>query len=122
LGAPVVATFQARGVLPASHPLLVGAPPHEPAVTEVVKEADFVLVVGSDLDHMNTMGWRLPLPRTRAAINVDAVDAAKNYPMDAVVEADAGAALRALVAHVAPRAPWLDDVPGIARVVRDELR
>ena len=66
LGAPVIATFQARGVLPASHPLLVGAPPHEPQVTALVEAADFVLVVGSDLDHMNTMGWGLPLPAARA--------------------------------------------------------
>ena len=48
-----------------------------------------MLVVGSDLDHMNTMGWRLPLPGARAAINIDGADAAKNYAMDAVVEADA---------------------------------
>jgi acetolactate synthase-1/2/3 large subunit len=122
LGAPVVASFQARGVLPASHPLLVGAPSHEPPVTALVEQADFVLVVGSDLDYMNTMGWRLPLPDRRAAINVDGADATKNYAMDAVVEADAGAALRALVAQLAPRVPWIDDVGSIARALRDELR
>ncbi len=122
LGAPVIATFQARGVLPARHPLLVGAPPHEPQVTALVKQADFVLVVGSDLDHMNTMGWLLPLPASRAAVNVDAADATKNYPMDAVVEADAGAALRALLPHLGQRVPWIDDVANIALAVRDELR
>ena len=47
LGAPVIATFQARGVLPASHPLLVGAPPHEPRVTALVEQADFVLVIAA---------------------------------------------------------------------------
>ncbi|HEY5012176.1 MAG TPA: thiamine pyrophosphate-binding protein [Acidimicrobiia bacterium] len=127
LGAPVIATFQARGVLPASHPLLVGAPPHEPAVTALVEQADFVLVIGSDLDHMNTMGWRLPLPEARAAINIDEADATKNYSMDTVVEADASAALRALRTQlsrlpVPRRTPWVDDVPAIARAVRDELR
>src|SRR4051794_38707977 len=34
LGAPVVTSYQGRGVLPAGHPLLVPAPPHEPEVTE----------------------------------------------------------------------------------------
>jgi acetolactate synthase-1/2/3 large subunit len=122
LGAPVIATYQARGVLPAGHPLLVGAPPHEPQVTALVEQADFVLVVGSDLDHMNTMGWGLPLPTPRAAINVDAIDAAKNYPMDEIVEADAAVALRALVAQLTPRAPWVADVAAITRALRDELR
>ncbi len=125
LGAPVVATFQARGVLPASHPFLVGAPPHEPPVTALIEQADFVLVVGSDLDHMNTMGWRLPLPAVRAAINVDGVDAVKNYAMDVVVEADSASALRTLVTSLAQsnvRAPWCDDVPAVARRLRDELR
>jgi acetolactate synthase-1/2/3 large subunit len=121
LGAPVIATFQARGVLPASHPFLVGAPPHEPAVTKLVEAADFVLVVGSDLDHMNTMGWRLPLPQARVAINVDGADASKNYEMTAVVEADAAVAIRALLPHIEPRAPWID-VDGVARQARDELR
>ena len=120
LGAPVIATFQARGVLPAGHPLLVAAPPHEPAVTELVEAADFVLVVGSDLDHMNTMGWRLPLPEARAAINIDAIDAAKNYPMATVVEADAGAALAAITERIAPRDPWAD-AAAVATAARASL-
>jgi acetolactate synthase-1/2/3 large subunit len=121
LGAPVVASFQARGVLPAAHPLLVGAPPHEPAVTTLVEAADFVLVVGSDLDHMNTMGWKLPLPARRAAINIDEIDAAKNYDMDAVVEADAAAALRVLTHGLSAREPWTD-AAAVTRAARDALR
>ena len=122
LGAPVIATFQARGVLPAGHPLLVGAPPHEPQVTALIEEADLVLVVGSDLDHMNTMGWGLPLPDARAAINVDAIDAVKNYSMDAVVEADAAVALRAITARLTPRDPWVPDLAAITQAVRAELK
>jgi acetolactate synthase-1/2/3 large subunit len=121
LGAPVIASFQARGVLPATHPLLVGAPAHEPAVTTLVEAADCVLVVGSDLDHMNTMGWRLPLPKARAAINVDEIDATKNYDMDVVVEADAAAALRVLAHGFTAREPWAD-VAGVTRETRDALR
>jgi acetolactate synthase-1/2/3 large subunit len=121
LGAPVIASFQARGVLPATHPLLVGAPPHEPAVTQLVEGADFVLVVGSDLDFMNTMGWKLPLPRARAAINVDEIDATKNYDMDVVLEGDCAAALPVLTNGIRPREPWAD-VAGVGRAARDALR
>src|SRR5439155_6214219 len=90
----------------------------------LVERADFVLVIGSDLDHMNTMGWRLPLPEARAAINVDEADATKNYSMSTVVEwnaADAVRELRRQLSRLPERAPWIKDVPAIARAVRDEL-
>jgi acetolactate synthase-1/2/3 large subunit len=110
LGAPVVTTFQGRGVLPAHHPLLVAAPPHEPHVAAMLEEADACLIVGSDLDGPNTQNWKLPFPDARVAVNVDADDATKNYSADVVVEADAAAALDALTERLAPepRPPWLD--------------
>lgn len=121
LGAPVVTTYQARGVLPAGHPRLVGAPPHEPPVTALIEQADLAVIVGSDLDAMNTMGWRLPLPDRRVAVNVDAADAAKNSPMDAVVEADARV-VGLVAGRCAARDPWAGDLAALTRDLRDELR
>jgi acetolactate synthase-1/2/3 large subunit len=121
LGAPVVTTYQGRGVLPAGHPMLVPAPPHEPEVTELIARADLAIVVGSDLDYMNTMGWRLPLPERRVAINIDAADATKNYPMDLVVEASAES-LAALVASVEARVPWAGDLAAMGKTIRERLR
>jgi thiamine pyrophosphate-dependent acetolactate synthase large subunit-like protein len=121
LGAPVVTTYQARGVLPADDPLLVGAPPHEPPVIELIRRADLAIVVGSDLDAMNTMAWRLPLPDRRVAINVDPVDAAKNYSMDAVLGADARIT-ESIAAAVPPREPWAGDLGALVATLRDELR
>lgn len=121
LGAPVITTYQARGVLSADHPLLVGAPPHEPPVIELIERSDLVVVIGSDLDAMTTMAWRLPLPDRRVAINVDPTDAAKNYSMDAVLAADAR--ISGLVADaVSPREPWAGDLAGMVKELRDELR
>lgn len=123
LGAPVITTFQGRGVLPAHHPLLVAAPPHEHAVTELLEQADTCLLVGSDLDGPNTQNWKLPLPEVRVAVNVDAADATKNYGADVVVEADAGLGLDALVTRLAPdaRRPWIDVAVVEAAVRRDLL-
>ena len=42
LGAPVVTTYQARGLLPPDHPLLVPAPPHEPEITALIAASDLV--------------------------------------------------------------------------------
>lgn len=121
LGAPVVTTYQARGILPAEHPMLVGAPPHEPPVIELIERADLAIVVGSDLDAMTTMAWRLPLPARRIAINIDPTDAEKNYSMDATIAADAR--ITEVVADaVATREPWAGDLDALVKSLRDDLR
>jgi acetolactate synthase-1/2/3 large subunit len=121
LGAPVVTTYQGRGILPAEHPFLVGAPPHEPPVIELIEQADLAIVVGSDLDAMTTMAWRLPLPERRVAINIDPADATKNYSMDATIAADAR--ITEVVAGAVPeREPWAGDLAALVKTLRDELR
>ena len=119
LGAPVITTFSSRGVIPASHPLSVNGPAHEQAVIELARSADLAIVIGSDLDHMNTMAWKFPLPDTRITINVDSADANKNYPMTAtmIAAANTGAAL---LAHADRRQPWANLV-AVHRQIADDL-
>jgi acetolactate synthase-1/2/3 large subunit len=121
LGAPVVTTFSARGVLPAGHPHLVPAPPHEPQVTELIRQAGCTIAIGSDLDAMNTMAWKLPLPSPRIAINVDTADATKNYQFDHAVELDA-ASIDWWIDVLAEREPWFPDLVALGNDIRDELR
>jgi thiamine pyrophosphate-dependent acetolactate synthase large subunit-like protein len=109
IGAQVLTTFQARGLLPHWHPLLVNLPPHEPAVTELLASSDLVVVIGSDLDQMMTQAWRLPLPALRVAINVDPADATKNYAMSSVIAGDASAALAALLPLLEASEAWAED-------------
>ncbi len=121
IGAPVITTYSARGVLPAGHPHLVPAPPHEPQVTDLIGQADCTIVIGSDLDAMNTMAWRLPLPSPRIAINLDPIDATKNYAIDEVMIVDAIRIddwTKSLAAHQ----PWFDDLAALSEELRDELR
>lgn len=71
LGAPIVLTHSAKRRWDASpHPLVLANPPHEPAVTRLLADADTVLVLGSDLDGMMTQEFRLPLARI-ARVDVD---------------------------------------------------
>ena len=121
LGAPVITTYQGRGILPAGHPLLVGAPPQEPRIIDLIAQSDLAIVIGSDLDAMNTMAWKLPLPSRRVAINVDPADAAKNYSMDVTVAADARIA--GLIASEVPRRePWAGDLDALVAELREEIR
>lgn len=122
LGAPVLTTFQARGILPADHPLLLGLPPHEPRATALIEAADGVVVIGSDLDQMMTQAWRLPLPPRRLAINIDAADATKNYAIDVVLGGEAADAVGHLVERLgAAREPWAGDLRELEREALAEL-
>ncbi len=103
LDAPVITTFAGKGAISASHPLCVGLPPHQPEVTKMLSAADALLVVGSDLDGMNTQGWRLPLPRPRVVINVEPDDLKRNYAADVAICSDARPALVGLAARVERR-------------------
>jgi thiamine pyrophosphate-dependent acetolactate synthase large subunit-like protein len=104
LQAPTVTTFTARGILPPDHPWLVGLPPHEPEVAELIGNADLMIAIGTDFDGMMTRNWSMPMPRALAVVNCDAEDLTKNYQPDVAVLGDARLTLQALLAtDIAPR-------------------
>jgi thiamine pyrophosphate-dependent acetolactate synthase large subunit-like protein len=93
LGAPVLTSYGGRGLLPPGHPNLVPLPPHVEAAGELWDAADVVLVVGSDLDAMNTQGFRQPRPPR--LLSIDLVEPV-TYPPDVWVKADARVGLELL--------------------------
>jgi thiamine pyrophosphate-dependent acetolactate synthase large subunit-like protein len=111
LGAPVLTSYGGRGLLPPDHPCLVPLPPHAPEAGALWDAADTVLVVGSDLDAMNTQGFRQPQPPR--LITVDLVQPT-TYRPDIWVRADAGTALGQLGAQLpaSARRPWWQRPPG----------
>lgn len=103
VGAAVMTTVQAAGLLPARHPCLVGMPPHLPQVGRLWDDADLVIVIGSDLDEQATQGLRMPEPDSLIAINVDAVDAGRHYRPDVLLRGDARTLTKALADAVGYR-------------------
>lgn len=116
LAAPVVTTYMARGLLAPDHPCAVPGPVHLPVVGALWDEADLVIAIGSDFDGMMTQNWSMPAPSRLLAINVDAVDAAKNYRPDLTLAGDA----RAVTAALAERVPARDGIAQLSRRL-DEL-
>ena len=108
LKAPVVTTYGAAGVLPASHPCRVGMPPHVEPVGRLWDEADLVVAVGSDLDGVQTQNFAQPQPPHLLALNVDPADATKNYRADLVVDWPADETCARLADTVAPRTGTLE--------------
>jgi acetolactate synthase-1/2/3 large subunit len=103
LGAPVLETYQGRGI---GGPQAAGVPPHHPDGGRLWDEADLVIAIGSDLDGINTQNWLQPQPSRLIAINVDPADAEKNYPVDVLLTADAAAGTHGLTEAVAVHVPW----------------
>jgi thiamine pyrophosphate-dependent acetolactate synthase large subunit-like protein len=99
LGAPVLTSFGGRGLLPPDAPQLVPLPPHAPEAGALWDDADVVLVVGSDLDAMNTQGFRQPRPPT--LVTIDLAEPV-TYPPDTWLRADAADALGALLEQLPP--------------------
>lgn len=113
LGAPVLSSYGGRGLLPPDHPHLVPLPPHVPEAGALWDEADCVVVLGSDLDFMNTQGFRQPRPRSLVV-----VDLAKpvNVEPDVWLQEDVSSAVARLVAALPgpAREPWWERPAGRA--------
>jgi thiamine pyrophosphate-dependent acetolactate synthase large subunit-like protein len=103
LGAPVLTTYMSRGLLAPDHPWLVAGPAHAPEVGVLWDEADVVIGIGTDFDGVMTQNWLMPQPPKLICINVDPVDAVKNYAADVVLVGDAREVAERLVAAVRPR-------------------
>ena len=106
LGAPVLSSYGGRGLLPPEHPSHVGLPPHHQSAGELWDRADCVLVLGSDLDAMNTQAFRQPRPPVLLA--VDLAELANVVP-DVQVRGDVRPVLQAVLGAFGPqppRTPW----------------
>jgi acetolactate synthase-1/2/3 large subunit len=110
LGAPVLTTYGAAGVLPPTHPCLVGMPAHVAPAGALWDEADVVVAIGSDLDGVQTQNFAMPQPEALIAINLDGEDAGKNYRVDWLLEGDAARVTAAL----AERIPARNGIDGLA--------
>ncbi len=112
LGAPVVTTYKAKGVVPEDHPLALGgaglSPLADRTLLPLLEEADLVLAVGYDPIEMRT-GWRNPWDPARTRV-ID-IHAAPNhhYMHQATLSfiADTGATLAALGDGQVPRDRWV---------------
>lgn len=121
LAAPVITTFAGRGLLSPAHPCAAPNPVHTPEVGALWDEADVVLGLGTDFDGLMTQNWLMPQPPTLIAVNVDAKDAAKNYPPDLTLVGDVRDVVGRLLAGLVSR-PGLAELTGRLRRIDEEVR
>ncbi|MCW2288639.1 acetolactate synthase-1/2/3 large subunit [Leucobacter luti] len=105
IGAPVVTTLNAKGVLDEHHPLSVGSALRLAAGRSVAQDADVLLIVGSKLGEAEL--WVSELAATGKVIRIDLLESqiTKNHRADIGLVGDAAATLTALTAALGEGEP-----------------
>ena len=99
LGAPVVNTVNAKGVIPYSHPLAVGGSGSCDEIREEFRRADVVLAVGtefSETDYDFFFDGPLEIGGTLIRVDIDPRQLSRNVRAHIAITSDAGLALRAI--------------------------
>lgn len=125
LGAPVLTTPKAKGVMPESDPLFLGVAglgmKADGALKQVLAEADLVVAVGFEPVEV-VRSWYRPWPTSTPAVHVDRLpNADEYYRADAELLGNVRASLAALLAHLpgTGRQPWDDWPAARARLLAD---
>ena len=98
IGAPVVTTLTAKGIIPEDNPLslgCVGRQGYRPTANKALKEADLVIALGTKFAQVSMNNWTL-IDETRAKIihiDLDPTEFGKNYWTDLAIQADIKSAL-----------------------------
>ncbi|PRN06417.1 hypothetical protein A0O30_04980 [Pseudomonas sp. LLC-1] len=120
LQAPVALTINAKGLLPASHPLQIGSTQSLPATRALVAEADVVLAIGTELaetDYDVTFKGGFEIPGSLLRIDIDPDQTVRNYLPELALVADAELAAEALLGALQTQPqPVRESTWGVARV------
>jgi acetolactate synthase I/II/III large subunit len=98
LDAPVVTSFNGKGVLPPGHPLHAGSSCEEPSVRHLVADSDACVALGTRFAEEYTCHWAVEFPRALVQVDLDAGRIGRNYPVAEGVVADVGLFCDALLA------------------------
>ena len=114
MDAPVINTVAAKGVMPASHPLSVGGSPSLTAVRNLMRDADLIVALGTELaetDYDLVMQGDLPTNARLVRVDIEAAQLQRNMRADYPVVADADRFCAALL----DRLPAAVDLNGALR-------
>ncbi len=120
LGAPVVPTINAKGILPSGHPLLVGSLLPEAPVRDALEVADVVLALGTELGETDTLlfGGRPAIRGDLIRVDVDPQQLSRNAPATLGIVSDAATFCTALTDGITHR----HEGAGRAAALRDQVR
>jgi len=128
IGAGILTTPNARGVIPESDPLCIGNLSWDPDVRTLVHDADLLVGIGTRYQGPNTENWAMALPARTIQIDVDPDVPGRNYTAEIELRGDACRVVEAILTQLdehRPRAAnpsWLARVSAAATAARGRLR
>ena len=105
LDAPAAYTINAKGILPARHPLSLGSNQSLVPVRELVLQSDVILAIGTELgetDYDVVFDGNFRIESTLIRIDIDPAQLNSNFPADVAILSDARNAMRALIEQLGP--------------------
>ncbi len=119
IGAPVLTTYKAKGVISEDDPAVIGAvglsPKADAIVRPLIEAADLIVLAGYDPIEMRA-GWRHLWPAGKKVIDLVAQDMQHGmHHSTVIVEGRVEAALQALSASATPAETWPDGLPAATR-------
>lgn len=118
--APILTSFAGRGIS-ADSPLSVKVPVHEPEVDALLAEADALVVLGSQLDGMNTKNWTINWPKKIVIVDAQPEFVLRNVEATSVLTSnDIDLVAKVLVDQTPTRNSWTD-IPALNESVRARL-
>ena len=118
---PVASSLNGKDTIPGTHPLsvgVVGSYSRESA-NRAVQRADLVVFIGTETGGMTTHFWAVPKIGTPAIqIDIEPSNIARNYPVQAAINADAKVVLQRMLAKAdrksaAGRKAWIAEIQGL---------
>lgn len=126
IGAGLLTSPNARGVLPEEADLCLGNLPWDRGVRELVASADLLIGVGTRYQGPNTENWKMELPERILQIDIAPEVPARNYQPTLQVRGDARRVLTALLEalgdHGSGHPAWRKEVSRVAAEARSRLR
>jgi len=97
IGAAVIPTTAAKGAVPDSHPLCVGSTLSQRPTQDLLRSADLVIAVGTELGETDSWIDRLPITGRLIRIDIDPGNLKRDYVPDVAILGDGATALTALL-------------------------
>ncbi|MCR8922971.1 5-guanidino-2-oxopentanoate decarboxylase [Dasania sp. GY-MA-18] len=106
IDAPVTTTHNAKGILPADHPLHVGSSPSYQPIRDLYQAADVILAIGTELaetDYDFFFNGQFSLGQAKLIrIDIEAAQLSRNARPEIAIQADAALASAALLPLINP--------------------
>ena len=103
--APIVTTLAGKGCVPDSHPLHLGAMLDRAEVQELLRAADVVLALGTEIAETDTWGGGVTFDGQLIRVDIDPSKFTDRTPAALGIHADAGATATAISAALSGGAP-----------------